>query len=120
MLDANDLVRAVKKASTDANDAGYPVNVMTGSVTSTNPLSVKVEQRFEIGRNQLIVPEYLTDHKVKISMGGDTEMDGEPEHAHGLGGKREMTIYNGLKSGDQVMLVRQQGGQKFLVIDRVI
>lgn len=119
MLDANDLVRAVKQASADANDAGYPVHVMTGSVTRADPLTVKVEQRFEIGRNQLIIPEYLTDHKVKISLEGNTEMGGEPEHVHSFGEKRVMTVLNGLKSGDQVMLVRQQGGQKFLVIDRV-
>lgn len=65
----------------------------------------QVEQRFDIASAQLIVPEHLTDRTV------DIELDGV---------KKEMKIYSGLKTGQQVVLIRQQGGQKFLVADRVV
>ena len=48
MHDANDFVRAVQQVSTNANDAGYPATVMSGTVTSASPLKIKIEQRFEI------------------------------------------------------------------------
>lgn len=120
MLDANDLVRAIKQASADASDAGYPVNILMGTVGSLSPLTVKVEQRFDIGKEQLIIPEYLTDHEVNVKFEGETEKSGEPEHWHKYGGKVAVTIYGGLKAGDHVVLVRQQGGQKFIIIDRVV
>lgn len=120
MLDANDLVRTIKQASTDAADAGYPADIMTGTVTAAIPLTIKVEQRFDIGREQLIIPEYLTEHKINITIKGSTEKSGVPEHDHAFGEKKTVTVHNGLKAGDRVVLIRQQGGQKFLIIDRVV
>lgn len=120
MADANDLVRVIKKAAEDANQAGYPVNVMTGTVTGVSPLTVTVEQRFTLSSAFLIVPEHLTDHKVNMSFAGQTDEAGDPAHRHGYGGQLTMTVHNGLKSGDSVVLIRQQGGQKYLIVDRVV
>lgn len=105
MHDAKDLVRAVQQVSNGANEAGYPADMMSGTVIAASPLKIKVEQRFDISSAQLIVPEHLTDRTV------DIEIDGV---------KKEMKIYSGLKTGQQVALIRQQGGQKFLVTDRVV
>jgi len=33
--------------------------------------------------------------------------------------KNVFQIYNALKAGEKVILIRQQGGQKFIVIDRI-
>lgn len=120
MPDANDFVRAIKQAAKDANDAGYPANVMTGTVTALSPITVMVEQRFSIGKAQLIVPEHLTDYEVSLSLKGQTDGAGEPEHQHGYGEKQTAVIHNGLKQGDHVVLLRQQGGQKYLILDRVV
>ena len=41
---------------------------------------------------------------------------------HGQGINRSecyITIHNGLVVGDKVILIRQQGGQKFVVLDRI-
>lgn len=105
MHDANDFVRAIQQVSNGVNEAGYPADVMSGTVIAAAPLKIKVEQRFDIASAQLIVPEHLTDRTV------DIELDGV---------KKEMKIYSGLKTGQQVVLIRQQGGQKFLVVDRVV
>lgn len=105
MHDANDFVRAIQQVSNGVNEAGYPADVMSGTVIAAAPLKIKVEQRFDIASAQLIIPEHLTDCTV------DIELDGV---------KKEMKIYSGLKTGQQVVLIRQQGGQKFLVVDRVV
>lgn len=120
MADANDLVRVIKQASGDACEAGCPVWIMAGTVTSARPLTVKIEQRFSIGSTELIVPEYLTDHTVELSVTGVTQAAGEPERPHTYGGTQTVKLRNGLKTGDHVILLRQQGGQKFLVLDRVV
>ena len=105
MHNANDLVRAVQQISSDANKAGYPADVMSGTVIATSPLKIKVEQRFDIDNAQLIVPEHLTDYTMRMEIDGIS---------------RTVKVYSGLKVGQQVALIRQQGGQKFLVTDRVV
>lgn len=120
MHDASDFVRAVQQVSDGANAAGYPADVMSGTVIAASPLKIKVEQRFDIDSAQLIVPERLTDYKVSVTFDGETEKAGTTEHFHKYGGEVTMTVRNALESGDKVALIRQQGGQKFLIIDRVV
>ena len=40
-------------------------------------------------------------------------------HKHAIKGCKKLRIYNGLQVGERVLLLRWQGGQKFLVLDRV-
>jgi len=119
--DANDFVRAVQQVSTNANDAGYPATVMSGTVTSASPLKIKIEQRFEISGSMLILPEHLKEREIKVTVKPThTEDGGTPEHNHEYGGELTVTVHSGLSVGDSVQVVRQQGGQKYLVIGKVV
>lgn len=119
--DANDFVRAVQQVSTNANDAGYPATVMSGTVTSASPLKIKIEQRFEISGSMLILPEHLKEREIKVTVKPThTEDGGTPEHNHEYGGELTVTVHSGLSIGDSVQVVRQQGGQKYLVIGKVV
>jgi hypothetical protein len=105
LLDANDLFNAVKKAACEAVEAGQPSDFCFGKVTSTSPLKISVEQRMTLGAAQLVLTRNVTNHKTKITV--DSE-------------KKEITIHNGLQTGDEVILLKQKGGQKYLVLDRVV
>lgn len=120
MADANDFIRTVKQAAKEAVAASAPSDVMTGTVTSVKPVMVKVEQRFEIGPGQLVIPEYLTNHVISVTLSTSTDKGGEPEHTHPVSGKKMVTVHNALVAGDQVVLIRQAGGQKFIILDRVV
>ena len=39
-------------------------------------------------------------------------------HSHSITGRKTMTIYNGLKLNDNVILIQQQGGNNFVVLDK--
>lgn len=41
-------------------------------------------------------------------------------HNHSIDGRKPITIHNGLEVGDEVLLLRMQGGQKYIVIDKVV
>ena len=41
-------------------------------------------------------------------------------HAHSITGRKKIIIHNGLKIDDEVLLLRMQGGQKYIVIDKVV
>jgi hypothetical protein len=69
-----------------------------------------VDQRFILDADFLIVPESLTRMELDLS------------HTHGSGGQGltiPVVIRPGLEAGDKVILLRVQGGQQFLILDKV-
>lgn len=98
------LVEAVKIATLDIIMDSKPMEIHHGTVTNTNPLEITVESK-PYDRDFLILSRNVTDYKTEISFQGGTKDIG--------------TIYNGLKEGEKVILLREQGGQKYLVWDRV-
>ena len=40
-------------------------------------------------------------------------------HRHPYKGRKKFLVHNKLKAGEQVVLLRIQGGKKFLVVDRL-
>lgn len=41
-------------------------------------------------------------------------------HNHAITGRKKITIHNGLKVNDEVLLIRMQGGQKYIILDKVV
>ena len=105
MPNYNGLVNAMKMAGTKAVNADGPVHVCFGRVVNTSPLQVFVDQKITLGEAQLVLTENVTDYEVTIT-------DDENE-------KKKITIHNSLFKGEEVILLRQQGGQKYIIIDRV-
>ena len=130
MADANELVETLKRAAVEAMEAKKPVNVYFGEVVSAAPLQINVEQKMVLGEKQLILSRNVTNFKTSITGGniknyyytGSTTDSGtapvSPSHVHAVG-KIEITVHNGLVVGDEVILLRQQGGQKYIVVDRI-
>ena len=52
---------------------------------------------------------------------GTTDSGGEKDltHSHSYAGRKTFIVHNGLVVGDEVLLIRMQGGQKFVVWDRI-
>lgn len=127
--DANELVDTLKRAAVEAVKAGKPVNVYFGEVVSASPLKINVEQKMILGEKQLVLSRNVTDFKTKITAGniknyyytGDVNSGTapvSPSHVHAVG-TIEVTVHNGLAVGDGVILIRQQEGQRFIVVDRI-
>lgn len=130
LADANELVETLKRAAVEAMEAKKPVNVYFGEVVSAAQLQINVEQKMVLGEKQLILSRNVTNFKTSITGGniknyyytGSTTDSGtapvSPSHVHAVG-KIEITVHNGLVVGDEVILIRQQEGQKFIVLDRI-
>lgn len=54
-------------------------------------------------------------------VGGSTDpsIDFDTTHKHDIKGRKKITVHNGLTVGEKVLLCRIQGGQKYVVIDRI-
>ena len=106
MRDASDLLDIIKQVAVKAVEAGQPSDFYFGKVTSEKPLKILVEQKMTLGAAQLVLTRNVIDFKTKVIIDSSE--------------KKEMTIHNALKKGDEVILLKQKGGQKYLVLDRVV
>ena len=133
-LDLNALVRAVKKAAVEAVRAENPMGVCHGTVTGLSPLEITTDQKLILGEKQLILTNAVRDYTVEMTVDHVTEVishghsvtdtytgggTAQPvDHSHPYKGRKSFRVHLGLKMGEKVILVRCDGGQPFVVLDR--
>lgn len=125
-----DLLNIIKKASVEAIDASNPTSVLFGKVISTYPLKISIEQRMTLTQEFLILTKNVTNYEINIEMNVSTEntelhasiedKNIDMTHNHNILKNIKVTIDNELKINDDVILLRMQGGQKYIVLDRLI
>ena len=126
-LDANNLVRLIKKAAQDALQASSPFALKLGEVVSVSPLRIRINQKITIPATQLLLTNAVRDHVVRLTKedGDDDEHEenaeeNTPEEQEGdAGDPKRYTVHCALAVGEKVLLLRCDGGQKFIVLDRL-
>lgn len=118
MIDMNDIVTAIKKAAKEAIEAADPTAIQFGKVTSTSPLKIVVEQKKELTIAQLILTRNVKDYETEMTVEHVTEVT--DAHTHEYKGRKKFLVHNALKVGDHVMLLKIQGGQKYIVWDKEV
>lgn len=131
-LDVNALVKSVKQAAVEAVDASSPMALCFGTVTSASPLKIQVDQKITLSEEQLILTDNVRDYAVEMSTMVDSsesphyteyESGGSSyaefaSHRHQYSGKKKWKVHNALKSGEKVIMLRCNGGQRYIVLDR--
>lgn len=122
------LEQALKQMINNAVEYNKPSEVYAGKVESVNPLAIRLDINVPVlEEDELILTHLVKDYEVDISVSHETEefelVEGIPtdikKHKHEYKGRKKITVHNGLKVGEGVLLIRQQGGQKFIVLDRI-
>ncbi|WP_343208226.1 DUF2577 family protein [Anaerolentibacter hominis] len=86
------IVEVIKKAAVDAVRQEKPVAVTFGTLSGSKPVTVKIDQKVTLGPEFLIIPHHFqSDMDEKI-----------------------------IKKGDNIIMISLQGGQKFLLLDKVV
>ena len=145
MADYSELLNTIKQAATEAVEAGSPVNVCFGKVTSESPLQILVDQKMTLGSAQLVLARNVTMFTTMVTVQWESENENQThkhqlknistddgakivsaytetenvKHTHDIEGTKQMTIHNELHKGDEVIMLRMQGGQKYIVLDRI-
>ena len=132
------LLDTMKKVAENTNAAGAPTAWFFGKVTKTSPLTIRVDNRFDISGDVIVVMKefqtgfYPTHYHTGVKGSPSTEEksggSGDASfatHSHTLKGNYQTNTdakseyYYGLAVGDKVVLLRNAGGQAFLVLGRV-
>lgn len=97
------LAGAIQQLSNNTLGASQPTSILFGTVESATPLKVRIEQKLILEESFLILTRNVKDYNVEMTVDGI---------------RRTYTIHNALQAGERVILIRQQGGQKYVVLDR--
>lgn len=107
MRDFTNLLKAMQRIAVDAVNATKPTAIVYGKVTSISPLKVNVEQKMTLTNAQLVLTRNVTDFETELKLDGQSS-------------KQKYMVHNALKVGEEVLMIQMQGGQKYIVIDRVM
>ncbi len=122
------LEQALKQMINNAIEYSKPCEIYAGKVKTISPLTILLNINVPaLEEDELILTHLVRDYDVDISVSHETEefeliesvMTDIKKHKHEYKGRKKITIHNGLKVGEGVLLTRQQGGQKFIVLDRI-
>lgn len=98
------LVETIKTAALSAFEESKPVAIVNGVVEETSPLRIKVDQKRVFTETFLDLSNNVKDYETAVTINGVTQ---------------KCIIHNSLKVNEKVILLRVQGGQKYLVLDRM-
>lgn len=105
MLPSTNFVQLIKKCAMEAYDASKPTDYLTGNVISTSPLKIQISQNMVLSEAFLEKTRNVTKYDMKIKIGESEQI---------------CTVHNQLKVGDKIVLIKKKGGQKYLIVDRVV
>ena len=133
-LNTSELLRLVKQAAVEAVRADAPMGRYYGVVISTSPLKIQVDQKKILGEAQLILTDNVRDFNVVLStIEGEGSIEGPhytelesggsgyaeyAAHRHRYQGRKKWRVHNALEMGEKVILLRCDGGQQYIVLDR--
>lgn len=124
---SGELLQLIKQAAAEGVEAGKPVKVFFGTVTGVQPLVITVEQKKVLTQEFLILTsavkdhwrDMTVDHLTENASGGSGD-SAYAAHNHAYTGRKSFLVHNDLVMGEKVLLLAMQGGQKFIVADRVM
>ena len=105
------MVDQIKRIIQGADNASAPCTFLFGTVVSAQPLRVQVDNRFTLDGAALVTLRPQSGgalcthrHKHKCAFNGSTVEDQQEES------------WAGLQTGDKLALLRERGGQRFLIL----
>ena len=127
---------SIKTIALNALESTKSSGIFFGTVLSASPLKIQVEQKMTLTAEFLVLSSLVQDFTVSMTVDHQTEAETEHTHAvhdtysgggssdptdhlHEYKGTKSFRVHLGLTVGEKVILLRVQGGQQFIVLDRV-
>lgn len=134
----NEIIKTIKTIVRNFIENEKLTEIQYGTVIQELPLHIQVAEKntYKFEERDLVLAKSVLDYEVDVEVNHSTDsiygawntshshsnagISTIPiEHKHEYKGRKKIKIYNGLKKGEKVILLRVQGGQKFIVLDRL-
>lgn len=120
------LYQAIQEAISQNVNAMRLGDFVVGTVESESPLTIRISQKDLVTEEFIQLTDAVRDYDVDIEVSHVTETraggSGYPQyesHDHDYKGRKKIHVYNGLHSGEVVLMGREAGGQTYYVISRL-
>ena len=101
------LVNLIRQGAKNAIPPSSLTDMLFGTVTSINPIKVKIDNRFEVGESFLVLPHFCFKKEIEFMP--------DVEEAK-LNSK--LLLWDDLQPNESLTLLRCSSGQKYFVLDR--
>ncbi len=117
-------IEAMKKSAIEAVKAENPTSIVYGKVISDIPLQVQVNGKLNLDEEFIVLTKNVSDYEVEI----DLEFEGKGSILSGQDKEilkklsmegAKIKVKNALKINDEVVLIQMQGGQKYVILDKM-
>lgn len=126
MSEAVNLSDTIQQLVSKTIKASKLSDISYGTVTSESPLEIMTDQKVPLYASQLSLTRQVTDYEIDVEVSTETEKtsggsgdEAYSAHDHKIKGVKKIRIKNALKVGDRVVLIRLQGAQERVVLDRI-
>lgn len=106
MADTSVFLNLMKKTAIEVMNASQPCALQYGIVLSTSPFEVSLDENGKI----VLTESFLVFTKNVMDYEAIAEIEGE---------KKTIKIKNALEAEDRVLLLRMQGGSKYIILDKL-
>lgn len=96
-----DLITQIVK---DVIARSKPTSFFFATVESTSPLTIRRDQKFVLDSSMLLIADSVKNTEKEITINGQ---------------KQTVTIHDNLKVGEKVLILQNNGGQEFVILERV-
>ena len=117
------LLGIMRKTGAQAIPPESRTDILYETVTSISPLKVSIDNRFEVTQDFLTLSPFCYDHIITFNE--------DEAHTHTVetyygekttstypGKQISVTVWQGLRVGDKVRLLRYRSGQMFYILDK--
>lgn len=104
-MSINQFNDVIKNIAVNAMNAENPASLVFGSVESTAPLKIRINQKLLLTEEFLFLSDNVRNHT------GRAMIDGS---------QKSITYLNQLQEGEQVLMIRLNGGQLYYVAERAV
>lgn len=129
------MINAIKELVENLLERKKLSKLVFGTVESISPLKIRVDQKHLLEEEDLILSHLVKDYYVDITVQHSTDSiygswnttHAHPnagdnaiptDHEHEYTGRKKILIHNGLLTGEKVVMIMQEGGQLYYVLDR--
>lgn len=111
------IVDMIKTMANNSAQLQNPVNVLFGTITSVDPIEIEIHEKLKLTKDFIVMTERVTKYEIDLKHNHDATPS-EVTTKDAL--VKKIVIREGLKKGDGVVMLRAQGGQQYVVIDKVV
>jgi len=99
MADFSNLINLVRRIAKETVEAHQPSGLYFGKVTSVAPIKITIDPKHVLTEDFIVLGRYITEYSTNLTIPGET--------------------WHGLRTDDELLLMREQGGQRYAVLDWV-